>query len=98
MSLSILFELEKIVGREKMRRICEQYMYECADGSGTRFWKDCSGEGFGSNLSSIFPASSFATPPKSSGTPNPSLKVPRAGHGDILSILLEPPSPPSEEK
>jgi hypothetical protein len=97
MSLPIFFELERIVGREIMRRLCQQYLYECADGSGNRFWSDCSGEVAGSNLSTIFPESSFTTPPKNGGTPNLSIKAPRARPEDILSILLEPPSPPSEK-
>jgi hypothetical protein len=93
MSLTLLFELEKLVGRNEMRRICEQYMYECADGSGNRFWADCSGE----PPSSVAQVSSFITPPKEESVLEPLLKSPprivRCRSNNILNDLLEPLTP-----
>ena len=61
MSSSLFNELELVVGKEKMKKLCEQYLLKYVlDNSGNRTWKDCSGEDM-----AIYP-SAWRTPEKKS--------------------------------
>lgn len=45
MTLTLFAELEKVLGKECMKNLCETYLIKYAiDNSGARVWKDCSGE------------------------------------------------------
>jgi len=107
MSLALFFELEKIVGRQAMQHLCQQYMYECADGSGNRLWTDCSGH----TISSIVHPPSFTTPIKKNDSSsvegegegqgqgqgqvqiNAPPRISRHRSNNILNELLEPLTP-----
>jgi len=69
---NLFYELELIVGKEKMQNMCEQYLAKIRlDSSGNRFWKDCSGESM-----AIYPTI-WKTPTKSTNLTN-SITIPGA--------------------
>ena len=81
MSLALFTELERLVGKEHMKNLCQDYLEKhsasasvsasatasataISDASGSRMWKDCSGEDMGVYPKSWIPAPRLKTPPK----------------------------------
>ena len=71
MSLTLFAELQRLVGKEHMKNLCQDYLAKhsasasasattISDASGSRMWKDCSGE----KLDEAKPLSHLKTPPK----------------------------------
>jgi hypothetical protein len=70
MSSALFKELEKIIGKDQMAHLCQDYLVQHAlDNSGNRVWKDCSGESM-----AVYPKA-WQTPTKESKTP---IKIPGA--------------------
>ena len=77
MSLALFTELERLVGKEHMKNLCQDYLAKhsasasatasasaISDASGSRMWKDCSGEDMAVYPKSWIPAPRLKTPPK----------------------------------
>ena len=70
MSLALFTELERLVGKEHMKNLCQDYLAKhspsastISDASGSRMWKDCSGEDMAVYPKSWIPAP-LKAPPK----------------------------------